>query len=241
MSAFLSLMIPAIAAVVLAGFTQHDLIVSLADDGRSYVGSVIEVGIDTFANGFSLDSGNDDLDRVFAGGGTASMLTTIWLVLVAAAFGAVVDYVGILNRIVTPVINWTRNVLSLIGVTMASSIGMNVVTADPYTSIELVGRMFRTEYKRQRLEPVVLSTSIADSGTTMSHIIPWNIHGALFAGTLGIAVVEWAPYTFFAYLTPLVSYAIAAALSKRQRVPDDQDVDNVYGPQPAPVGPQRTA
>jgi hypothetical protein len=28
------------------------------------------------------------------------------------------------------------------------------------------------------LQPVVLSTSIADSGTTMSHIIPWNIHGA---------------------------------------------------------------
>ncbi len=241
MSAFLSLVLPAIAAVVLAGFTQHDLIVSLADDGRSYFGSVIEVGIDTFANGFALDSGNDDLDRVFAGGGTASMLTTIWLVLVAAAFGAIVDYVGILNRVVTPVINWTKNTISLIGVTMASSIGMNLVTADPYTSIELVGRTFRSEYQRQRLEPVVLSTSIADSGTTMSHIIPWNIHGALFAGTLGIAAVEWAPYTVFAYVTPIVSFAIAAALSKKRRVPADQDIDQVYGPEPTPAGPDRTA
>ena len=123
MSAYLSLMLPAIFAVVLAGFTQPDLIESLADEGRSYVGSVVQVGIDTFANGFALDSGNDGLDQVFAGGGTASMLTTIWLVLVAAAFGAVVDYVGILNRVVTPVINWTKNVLSLIGLTMASSIG----------------------------------------------------------------------------------------------------------------------
>ena len=35
-SAFLSLMIPAIFAVVLAGFTQHDLIVSLAQEGESY-------------------------------------------------------------------------------------------------------------------------------------------------------------------------------------------------------------
>ena len=241
MSAFLSLVIPAIFAVVLAGFTQPDLIESLADDDRTYFGSVIQVGIDTFANGFALDSGTDALDQVFAGGGTASMLTTIWLVLVAAAFGAVVDYVGILNRVITPVINWTKNVLSLIGVTMVSSISMNLVTADPYTSIELVGRTFRSEYQRERLPPVVLSSSIADSGTTMSHIIPWNIHGALFAGTLGIAAVEWAPYTFFAYVTPIVSFAIAAALSKKHRVPDDQDIDQIYGPTPTPTGPNRTA
>lgn len=240
MSAFLSLVIPAIFAVVLAGFTQPDLIESLADD-RTYFGSVIQVGIDTFANGFALDSGTDALDQVFAGGGTASMLTTIWLVLVAAAFGAVVDYVGILNRVITPVINWTKNVLSLIGVTMVSSISMNLVTADPYTSIELVGRTFRSEYQRERLPPVVLSSSIADSGTTVSHIIPWNIHGALFAGTLGIAAVEWAPYTFFAYVTPIVSFAIAAALSKKHRVPDDQDIDQIYGPTPTPTGPNRTA
>ncbi len=242
MSALLSLMIPAIVAVVLAGFTQHDLIVTLAQDERSYLGSVIEVGIDTIANGFALDSGNDALDQVFAGGGRASMLTTIWLVLVAAAFGAIVNYVGILDRVITPVIGWTKGVLSLVGVTMASSIGMNLVTADPYTSISLVGRMFRKEYKRERLQPVVLSTSIADSGTAVSHIIPWNIHGALFAGTLGIAAVEWAPYTFFAYLTPVVSFVVAAMFSRKHRVaPGDTDVEQVYGPEPSAKGPVHTS
>lgn len=240
-AAFLSLMIPAIFAVVLAGFTQYDLIVSLASEGRSYVGSVLEVGISTFADGFALNSGNDSLDQVFAGGGVAGMLTTVWLVLVAAAFGALTDYVGILNRVMAPIIARTKNVLSLFGVTMATSIGLNVVTADPYTSITLVGRMFRKVYKRRRLQPVVLSTAMADSGTIMSHIIPWNIHGALFAGTLGLATLEWAPYTFFAYLTPIVTFVIAAAVARKHRVPDDQDVDEVYGPEPAPTGPQRLA
>lgn len=241
MSAFLSLVIPAIFAVILAGFTQHDLIVSLAQDGRSYVGSVVEVGIDTFANGFALDSGNDALDQVFAGGGTASMLTTVWLVLVAAAFGAVVDYVGILGRVIDPILAGAKSVRSLIGVTMLSSIGLNLVTADPYTSIELVGRSFRSEYQRERLPPVALSASIADSGTTLSHVIPWNIHGALFAGTLGIAASEWAPYTFFAFVTPVVSFLIASVLSKKTRVPDDRDIDQLYGPEPVPIGPDRLA
>ncbi len=240
-SAFLSLMIPAIFAVVLAGFTQHDLIVSLAQEGESYFAKVVEVGISTFADGFALDSGNDSLDQVFAGGGVAGMLSTIWLVLVAASFGAITDYIGILNRVMAPIIARTKNALSLIGVTMGTSIGLNLVTADPYTSITLVGRMFRKVYKEQRLQPVVLTTSMADSGTIMSHVIPWNIHGALFAGTLGIAAVQWAPYTFFAYLTPVVSFAIAAVLSKRHRVSDEVDIDDVYGPPPTPTGPDRTA
>ena len=188
-----------------------------------------------------MDSGNDSLDQVFAGGGVAGMLSTIWLVLVAASFGAITDYIGILNRVMAPIIARTKNALSLIGVTMGTSIGLNLVTADPYTSITLVGRMFRKVYKEQRLQPVVLTTSMADSGTIMSHVIPWNIHGALFAGTLGIAAVQWAPYTFFAYLTPVVSFAIAAVLSKRHRVSDEVDIDDVYGPPPTPTGPDRTA
>ena len=56
-----------------------------------------------------------------------------------------------------------------------------------------------------------------------------------------VLAVEWAPYTFFAYVTPIVSFAIAAALSKKHRVPDDQDIDQIYGPTPTPTGPNRTA
>lgn len=240
-SAFLSLMIPAIFAVVLAAFTQPDLIRALASEGTNYLESVLEVGIATFADGFALDSGNDALDQVFAGGGVAGMLSTVWLVLVAASFGAITDYVGILSRVMEPIIDRTKNVVSLIGVTMGTSIGLNLVTADPYTSITLVGRMFRKVYKGKRLKPVVLTTAIADSGTTVSHIIPWNIHGALFAGTLGIGAIEWAPYTFFAYLTPVVTFVLAVLLSKRHRMSDTEDADEAYGPEPVTTEPRRLA
>ncbi len=57
-SAYLSLMIPAVVAVVLAAFTQHDLIVSLAaDPNLSYFQSVLKVGIDILAHGFHLNCG----------------------------------------------------------------------------------------------------------------------------------------------------------------------------------------
>ena len=232
-SAYMCLMIPAILAVVLAGFTQHDLIVFLANDpSLSYLQSVLKVGIDTLANGFHLNSGTIQLDTLFTGGGTAGMLTTIWLILMAASFGAVADYTGMLARVITPIINWTRGPATLILATMLTAIGLNTVAADPYVSIVLSSSMFRKEYMKERLKPVTLSTAVADSGTMFSGIIPWNVNGALFAGTLGMATITYAPYTFMAYLTPLISVAIGFLYFRKDDLPSGDDATAVYGEEP---------
>jgi NhaC family Na+:H+ antiporter len=116
---------------------------------------------------------------------------------------------------------------------MLTSIGMNFATADPYTSVVLTGRMFRKEYMQERLKPVLLSASMADSGTIFSHIIPWNVHGALFAGTLGIATLSWAPYTFLAYLTPIVTFVMVYVhYMRKEQLASDEDAEKVYGDEP---------
>jgi len=233
-SAYMSLMIPAIVAVILAGFTQHDLIVSLAaDPSLSYFQAFLKVGINTLAHGFHLNSGVEQLDKLFAGGGATGMLTTIWLLLVAASFGAVADYTGMLQRVMTPVINWAKGPVKLILVTMLTSMGLNVVTADPFVSIVLSARMFRQQYIKERLKPVVLSTAMADSGNIFSNIVPWNVHGAIFAATLGMGTAIWAPFTFTAYLTPIVTFVIANLYFRKDRLPEGEDAAQVYGEEPS--------
>ena len=79
----------------------------------------------------------------------------------------------------------------------------------------------------------MLTASMADSGTIFSHIIPWNIHGALFAGTLGIAAMQWAPFTFFAYLTPVVSFVMVYFYYlHKNKISDKDDAEKVYGAEP---------
>ena len=116
---------------------------------------------------------------------------------------------------------------------MLTSIGTNLATADTYTSIVLTSKMFRQEYMKERLKPVLLTASMADSGTIVSHIIPWNLHGAIFAGTLGIAAFQWAPFTFFAYLTPVVTYVMVYFhYMHKERLSDDADAKEAYGAEP---------
>ena len=209
-TSYLSLMIPAIFAVVLAAFTQHDLIVSLAaDPSLSYFQAFLEVGIGTLGTGFHLNSGVEALDKLFAGGGISGMMSTVWLIMMAAGFGAVADYTGMLKRIITPIIERAKGTVSLVLVTMLTSMGLNIVMADPYGSALLGARMFKDAYQQHRLRPVILSVGMGDSGTALSHIIPWNLLGALLAGTLGLAVTEWGPYAFMAYLTPVVAFVMA--------------------------------
>jgi len=209
-TAYLSLMLPAIFAVGLAAITQHDLIISLAaDPSLNYFEAFIKVGIETLASGFHLNSGIEAMDKLFAGGGIAGMINTIWLIMMAASFGAVTDSTGMLACIITPLIERAKGTVSLVLVTMLTSMGLNIVMADPYGSSLLGARMFKDAYQQKGLKSVVLSVAMGDSGTALSHIIPWNLFGALLAGTLGLAVAEWAPYTFMAYLTPVVAFVMA--------------------------------
>jgi Na+/H+ antiporter NhaC len=47
--------------------------------------------------------------------------------------------------------------------------------------------------------------------------------GALLAGTLGLAVAEWAPFAFMAYLTPVVAFVLAYLFRGRMSGGDDAD------------------
>jgi Na+:H+ antiporter, NhaC family len=90
-----------------------------------------------------------------------------------------------------------------------STVTTNVVTADQYIAIVLPGRMFKGAFQKRGLAPVVLSRSLGDSATVTSALIPWNSCGAFMAATLGVATVAYAPFTFFNYLSPLISVAMA--------------------------------
>jgi NhaC family Na+:H+ antiporter len=140
-----------------------------------------------------------------------------------------------LTQLITPVINWTKGPATLILATMLTSMGLNTMAADPYVSIVLTARMFRDEYIKERLKPVALSTSIADSGTIFSAIVPWNVNGAFFAGAMSIATLAYAPYAFLIYLSPLVTVVIGFLYFRKDRLPSTDDASAVYGAEPTEI------
>ena len=156
------------------------------------------------ATGFVSNSGVDPIDDLFSRGGMASMLTTVWLILGALSFAAVLEHAGFLERLLAPIVARARRRGSLIGAVNASGIGLNVVAGDQYVADVLPARMFRGEFDRRGLAPQVLSRAVEDSGTVTSVLVPWNTCGAYIAGVLGVSTVAYFPFCFFNILSPLL-------------------------------------
>src|SRR5262245_29845486 len=142
-------------------------------------------------------------------GGMESMLSTIWLVIAALAFGGVIEKAGVLERLITPIVDAARSVGALVAALVASALATNVATADQYMAVVLPARMFKAAFAQRGLAPVVLSRAVGGCATPTSALIPWNSCGAYMAATLGVATVKYVPYAFFNLATPLLVVAMA--------------------------------
>jgi len=206
MPAFPALLIGALVGCIFAVLFQGDPTVSYAASPELSRGAALVKGAwMSLFDGYRLESGNAALDELLSRGGMSSMLTTVWLILAAMMFGAVMETTGMLQRIAEGILGFVRGSGSLVVATLATAFGMNVIASDQYIAIVLPGRMFRAEYARRGLHPKNLSRALEDGGTMTSSLVPWNTCGAFMAQTLGVATFAYAPFAFFNLINPIVS------------------------------------
>ncbi|HLT92333.1 MAG TPA: Na+/H+ antiporter NhaC [Woeseiaceae bacterium] len=196
----------ALFGAVIAAVMQPQVVLSFADAPETWPALALIKGVWlALANGYVSATGVAAVDELLSRGGMSSMLSTIWLVLAALAFGAVMEHAGMLERLIRATLKAAKSTGSLIATVATSAIGMNIVAADQYIAIVIPGRMFKAEFERRNLEPKNLSRTLEDAGTMTSALVPWNTCGAYMAATLGVATVAYLPFAFFNLLNPLIA------------------------------------
>ena len=152
--AFLSILIGTLIGGLVAVLTQPELVIAFANDLSLSDPFAMLKGIwVAMGNGFALESGYAEIDTLFSGGGMDSMLTTVWLILGAMSFGAMMDYGGFNERLITPVINRVKSDGGTIAAVMLTSIGFNIVAGDQYIAIVLPARMFMMTFRKRGCIP----------------------------------------------------------------------------------------
>jgi len=201
-----TIMIGALLGGVMAVILQPEVVLARADaaDVGRPLGLLKGVWV-ALASGYESATGNEAVDSLLSRGGMSSMLNTVWLIITALSFGAVLEHAGMLERLVRSALAAAKSTGSLIAAVIATCIGANIVAADQYMAIVLPGKMYRAEFQRRGLDARNLSRAIEDSGTLTSALVPWNTCGAYMAGTLGVPTLTYLPFAFFNLLNPLVS------------------------------------
>jgi Na+:H+ antiporter, NhaC family len=207
---FLAIFAVALFSGVLASFTQPDVVRAFVDEpGQGALLNGIEGIYKAMANGYVSTSGNATVDDLFSRGGMSSMLTTVWLILGALSFAAIMEEAGFLDRLIAPVVRRARSDAGLIASVAGTCIGLNVVAGDQYVADVLPSRVYRSAFARRGLAPRMLSRTVEDTGTVTSPLVPWNSCGAYMTGVLGVPTIQYLPYAFFNILNPLVALAYA--------------------------------
>jgi len=204
--AFPSLMIGTLVGLLWAFLFQTEVILKFTSD-LSYSEILRQfIGMwQVLFDGFVINTENKEINDLLSRGGMSSMLNTIWLIICAITFGAIMEKTGCLSRIVLSALSTVKSTGSLILTTALSCIGVNILAAEQYIAIVLPGRMYQVEFEKRGLDPRNLSRTLEDSGTVTSVLIPWNTCGAFMAATLGIATLAYAPYCFFNILSPIIT------------------------------------
>lgn len=221
MPAFPAVAIGAIFGGIWAAIFQQDLIISMAEQGISQSEANIKIIWAAFFDGVVVKTGNSEIDQLLSRGGMSSMLNTIWLVMCALSFGAVLEHLGMLKKFVESILSAAKSTGSLITSTVATCIGTNLITADQYMAIVMPGRMYKEEYERRGLHPTVLSRTLEDSGTITSPLIPWNTCGAFMFGALALTSYDYILYCFFNLLNPILAIIYGYVGFKIRKIDDE--------------------
>ena len=70
---------------------------------------------------------------------------------------------------------------------------------------KLNGTVYKHEFDKRGLERSMLARLVTEGSLMLAPLMPWTTFGAFCMATLGISGLEFAPYAYLNYLSPLVS------------------------------------
>lgn len=212
--------LPALAAGVVVGAL---LLLLFQWDSAAGLSGMLHRLLASLYTGYVSETGVASVDELLSRGGLSYMMDTIALIIVALAFGGIMESSGMLARIAAAILVFAKSTGSLIAVTIFSCFGMNVLASDQYLAIIVPGRMYRAAFLKRGLHPKNLSRALEDSATLTSPLIPWNTCGAYMSGVLGVSSFAYLPFAFLNLLSPMVSIFYGFTGITIQKIEDDPD------------------
>ncbi|WHY73091.1 Na+/H+ antiporter NhaC [Fictibacillus enclensis] len=160
-------------------------------------------------NGMNLKTGNEAVDAIVNKGGLVPMMWSVALIIIALSLGGLLHELGVIDVLLGSVEKLLKKTGHLIAATAAAGLGINLLTGEMYLSILLPGQAFKKHFEKNGVPLKNLSRTMEDAGTLINPLVPWSVSGAFFAATLGVSALDYIPYAFLLYLSPLFTLIYA--------------------------------
>jgi NhaC family Na+:H+ antiporter len=218
--------VSALAAMVVASLIG--MILGMAINGYSIYEMI------SFMNyGFTIDTGVFEVDKLFNRGGIQAMMWTVSLGYLGLSYGGILEKTGTLDALIGKMVALTKSARTLIPTHVVTAILVNLLSASQYVAILIPGRMYLSSYDKLHIRRNVASRTCEDAGTVTSPLVPWGLCGVYFTGALGVATVDYLPYTYLALFCPLIAilYALTGRFIWYNTDEEQAEIDKEYAAQ----------
>ena len=177
--------------------------------------------------GYEAESSNALFYKLVNRGGMDSMLWTNNLVIVAVAFGGILQKIGSVESLLGGLIKKVKTPFQLVLVTIATGVFCITTMCDQYLGLIIPASMYKDNYDEMGLGRNMLSRTLEDGGTLWSPLVPWSSCGAYHAAVLGVPTLAYLPYCFMNIINPI--YAIVTLSWGGNILYADGSRTNVFG------------
>ena len=177
--------------------------------------------------GYEAESSNALFYKLVNRGGMDSMLWTNNLVIVAVAFGGILQKIGSVESLLGGLIKKVKTPFQLVLVTLATGVFCITTMCDQYLGLIIPASMYKDNYDEMGLGRNMLSRTLEDGGTLWSPLVPWSSCEAYHAAVLGVPTLAYLPYCFMNIINPI--YAIVTLSWGGNILYADGSRTNVFG------------
>ncbi|WXR60245.1 Na+/H+ antiporter NhaC family protein [Peptostreptococcaceae bacterium AGR-M142] len=166
--------------------------------------NVLDV-INSLIFGYESNTNIMELDSILKGGGAFNMKDVVLLNIAAIFLNSILQELDLLMPLLEDFKTKIRTTKSLYFKTGLLSFILTMVTCNQVVSIVFVTKLLKDKFDEFNINKVELSRTIADSGTLIAPVFPWNVNAILIGLIVNLNAFEYAPYAIYCYIAPIIA------------------------------------
>ncbi len=150
-------------------------------------------------------------------GGAYAMLEVVLIIMAGISMSTLYEKCGWIEPIIATIEEKSRNRVGVLINTGILSTVLDALTCDQTVGILVPGKYLKGFFKRHGYEPLNLAQIIANTGTAMAPLMPWNVNAIIVLAITGVSAVQYAPFAFLNWFSFPVAIAMTHLILKRQK------------------------
>lgn len=154
--------------------------------------------------GYKAQTGMAEFDALVSGGGVVQMIEVVLIIMGSVALSSLFEKGNLLKPIIDPLFKEEDNRFALIAKTSFLSSILTAATCDPTVGIIIPINVTLEKFDVRGIDRSILARTVADSGTIISPLMPWNVNAVIILSITGISALQYAPFAVLCFLNPIV-------------------------------------